>query len=512
MLRTSSFSFAFQVVSGVRYGMRHRLTSQVVSPLLQQQASWHAASASVSEEQEQQSEEELSEDLTLAIDRWRIDPQTLSLALASLAYTHSRWGVFCQLACSTSIASPTKITASGLDLAALGRAFFAGSEDVAPVASSIVRALVQVLPRVISQMALSGGGAAPVRSPLPRPQLGEILRMAAELQNLTAVVLTTEGREDGSRRASEVVAFFLYLTAAWFGKRTQGLLALLRPLLSDALLPIALPSGAAEIGSWFEGRVEKLRAVTLWAKGKSSDKAGVSSDADKAPPSRDPLPAKHLVVSQADTWRILSTCLWSQVLGSIRKQLSSPKPPDTQSDRLLGSPQLPESHLDRPSGDRPQNFYWNPPSQDQSPLLSPYSTSPPASPPGGPKHLANVPPGVGGGIAGAGGIYSRGPQPGSTSKTNQGVGKTGSKKRVEDGIVGALAGVQTGLRRQLAAHLRKALDGAKSPPPLIAWLWEPALKGEASGPAQVPMPVLHLSEYSAQFILCCVLSLEIFVK
>lgn len=461
--------------------MRHRLTSQVVSPLLQQHPSWAMTSATSQKDSEEESEEDLLlEDLTLAVERWRVDPQRLSSALTSLAHGRSRWALFCRLVCGTSIASRIKSTASGPDLAALGRAFLAEPGKCKPVAGDILRALVHVLPRVVSILVLASGAAAPARSLLPRQQLWEVLRVAQELQALTGDVASAEAATSSGgesvTKAGGVVALLLFLAAAWFGKRSRGLLTLLQPLLESASAPIALPSSPKEMDDWFEGRIQKLTSSTLREKAKTADnEESGASGARKEPPVSDPLPPKSLVVSQADTWRVLSTCLWSQVLGAVRKQLSGPKPPDGFSDRA--------------PGDRSLGFGWNSPSQEQSPLLSPHSVSPPASPPRGYKRPASNPPGMGGGIAGVGGIYSRG----STSTPGQGQEKAARKVRVEDGIVGALAGVQTGLRRQLAAHVKRQLAGAKSPPPLVAWLWENALKEETGG-AQAAIPVLHLSK------------------
>lgn len=141
-------------------------------------------------------------------------------------------------------------------------------------------------------------------------QMEELVRFGGEVQRFTTAANQQDSLKEKGTRFMNLLSFVFFVAAAWLGRQTKALLALIGPTVVDPSAGPVVPSREFDAVTWFRN---------LERKGSSSFR----HVAGKKPLEPFGFNIAGIVnIKSDDAWRVLGVTLWTHLLIYIKKQLT----------------------------------------------------------------------------------------------------------------------------------------------------------------------------------------------
>ncbi|KAL3700862.1 hypothetical protein R1sor_018884 [Riccia sorocarpa] len=264
------------------------------------------------------------DDIKLLEKKYYVDVNWVVASLSSFARIHHRPYLLDRLVQGTGILSE----ASQREFHLATKAALSAS------AARYLQSAATEAPWVLARAVLAcGGAAAPMPSKLKPPksvgdqapvgeawdnqggvlsrlQMEELVRFGGDLQLFTTAANQDDSLKEKGSRFMNLLSFVFFVAAAWLGRQTRTLLALVGPTVLDPTTVPVVPLRELDAVAWFRNlETRDLPSARRHAAG-------------KRPSEQFNFNAAGIVnITADDAWRVLGVSLWTHLLIYIKKQL-----------------------------------------------------------------------------------------------------------------------------------------------------------------------------------------------
>ncbi|KAL2650756.1 hypothetical protein R1flu_018884 [Riccia fluitans] len=323
-----------------------------------------------------------------------------------------------------------------------------------------------------------GGAADNQGGVLSQLQMEELVRFGGEVQLFTTAANQENSLKEKGSRFMNLLSFVFFVAAAWLGRQTKTLLALVGPTVLDPTTEPVVPSRELDAVTWFRN----LESKGLYSARKAAGKGPLEAFNFNI--------AGIVNITADDAWRVLGVSLWTHLLIYIKKQLTGTAVEVSYSSFGRVSSSHTQSRLKTSVHSAIQSGVpTNPVSKGTSFLGFSFQSSTwfdfKSKARDNPSQAQYA------SLARTGSFGSVSSTSKSSSATTEG-GVTSETDEFDAALLGSLTSVVAGLRKELAAHLQHTLSTPETEP-VSLWLWgkPPGASGvktvvaSANGPPKV---------------------------